>query len=91
MADVSVRELRQNLSVYLRRVERGETLDVTRRGERVAMLVPRADRMSVIDRLVVERGARRATRDLLDVEPAPADPDGPTMSELIEQDREDRV
>lgn len=91
MAEVSVRELRQNLSVYLRRVEEGETLDVTRRGEHVAVLAPRPDRMSPIDRLVVERGARRATRDLLDLEPLPADPDAPSLSEIVDGNREERL
>jgi prevent-host-death family protein len=37
---VGVRELRQDLSVYLRRVRRGETLEVTERGEPVAILRP---------------------------------------------------
>ncbi|HXI18655.1 MAG TPA: type II toxin-antitoxin system prevent-host-death family antitoxin [Chloroflexota bacterium] len=37
---VGVRELRQNLSVYLRRVEAGETLRVTDRGRPVALLGP---------------------------------------------------
>ncbi len=37
---VGVRELRQNLSVYLRRVRQGETLEVTERGEPVARLTP---------------------------------------------------
>jgi prevent-host-death family protein len=39
-ARVGVRELRQNLSVYLRRVERGETLEVTDHGRPVANLSP---------------------------------------------------
>ena len=37
---VGVRELRQNLSVYLRRVAAGETLEVTERKRAVAILVP---------------------------------------------------
>ncbi|MGH2488568.1 MAG: type II toxin-antitoxin system Phd/YefM family antitoxin, partial [Candidatus Limnocylindria bacterium] len=39
-AQVGVRELRQNLSVYLRRVKRGERLEVTERGRAVALLAP---------------------------------------------------
>lgn len=39
---VAVRELRQNLSKYLRRVKEGETLTVTERGREVARLVPLA-------------------------------------------------
>jgi prevent-host-death family protein len=40
---VGVRELRQNLSVYLRRVAEGERFVVTDRREPVAELVPLAD------------------------------------------------
>ena len=39
---VGVRELRQNLSVYLARIARGETLEVTDRGQPVAILAPLA-------------------------------------------------
>jgi len=37
---VGVRELRQNLSVYLDRVKRGESLTVTEHGQVVAVLQP---------------------------------------------------
>jgi prevent-host-death family protein len=37
-ARVGVRELRQNLSVYLERIALGETLEVTDRGQPVAIL-----------------------------------------------------
>jgi prevent-host-death family protein len=40
IATVGVRELRQNLSKYLERVKRGESLVVTERGREVARLVP---------------------------------------------------
>lgn len=40
---VGVRELRQNLSVYLRRVQAGEALEVTDRGRPVALLTPIPD------------------------------------------------
>ncbi|HEX3609811.1 MAG TPA: type II toxin-antitoxin system prevent-host-death family antitoxin [Solirubrobacterales bacterium] len=39
---VGVRELRQNLSKYLRRVKDGESLTVTERGREVARVVPLA-------------------------------------------------
>jgi prevent-host-death family protein len=42
-SEVGVRELRQNLSVYLRRVARGERFVVTDRREPVAELVPLAE------------------------------------------------
>lgn len=87
-AKVSVRELRQNLSVYLRRVEEGETLSVTRRGEEVAMLGPAAGRRSAIDRLVAERGATRPVGDLLDIEPAKLPPGTKPLSDLLVEERE---
>jgi prevent-host-death family protein len=40
MMSVGIRELRQNLSVYIRRVRRGEALQVTEHGEPVALLTP---------------------------------------------------
>jgi len=44
MADVPVRELRNDVSAVLRRVEAGESLRVTVRGRPVAALVPLAAR-----------------------------------------------
>lgn len=40
MEQVGVREIRQNLSVFLRRVRRGETFTVTDHGAPVALLSP---------------------------------------------------
>lgn len=40
MESVGVREIRQNLSVFLRRVRRGETFTVTDHGAPVALLTP---------------------------------------------------
>lgn len=52
---IGVRELRQNLSVYLRRVQAGETLEVTEHGRPVARLgpTPEAD-LSPLQRLLAE-------------------------------------
>ena len=47
MADVGVRELKQRLSEYLDRAERGELLRVTDRGRPKAMLGPLPGRASV--------------------------------------------
>jgi prevent-host-death family protein len=43
MKSIGIRELRQHASRYLREVERGETIEITDRGRRVARLVPAAD------------------------------------------------
>ena len=40
MKSIGVRELRQRASEYLRRVEAGETLEITDRGRPVALLTP---------------------------------------------------
>ena len=40
MASIGIRELRQRASEYLRRVEAGETLEVTDRGRPIALLTP---------------------------------------------------
>src|SRR3972149_2054324 len=46
------RELRQNLSVCLRRVKAGETLEVKERGHRVAVLAPAGAKATTLDRLI---------------------------------------
>ena len=61
-ATVGVRELRQNLSVYLDRVKKGEALTVTEHGAAVAILRPLANAPTVLARLVAE-GARLSPRD----------------------------
>jgi prevent-host-death family protein len=43
MTSVGVRELRQRASELLRRVERGETIEITDRGRPVAVLSPPPD------------------------------------------------
>ena len=40
MESVGIRELKQNASEVVARVERGETIDITVQGRRVAQLVP---------------------------------------------------
>ena len=50
MAAIGVRELRQRASELLRRVEGGETIEVTDRGRRVAILAP-APEGSPLERL----------------------------------------
>lgn len=69
--DVGVRELRQNLSVYLRRVKAGETLEVKERGRRVAVLAPTGARSTVLDGLIAAGRATPASGDLLDLGPPP--------------------
>lgn len=62
MTQVGVRELRQRASELLRRVEAGETFEVTDRGRPVAILGPLRD-LSPLDRL----------RSIGDIEPSQGD------------------
>ncbi len=66
---VGVRELRQNLSVYLERVREGERLEVTDRGRPVAMLVPLPVASTLAARLVAEGRAVPATARIDDMPP----------------------
>jgi prevent-host-death family protein len=61
---VGVRELRQNLSVYLDRVKKGEALTVTERGGPVAILRPLPASQDPLARLVAEGRATAPTRPL---------------------------
>lgn len=66
---VGVRELRQNLSVYLRRVKAGARLEVRERGERVAILAPARGVTTVLDDLIAAGLATRPRGDLLQLGP----------------------
>ncbi|MBA2382016.1 MAG: type II toxin-antitoxin system prevent-host-death family antitoxin [Chloroflexi bacterium] len=86
---VGVRELRQNLSVYLRRVEAGETLEVTDHGRPVARLGPRpTEPLSLIDRLIAEGRVTPATVDHRTIGMPPASPGRP-LSEILQEMRDE--
>jgi prevent-host-death family protein len=51
MTSVGIRELRQRASELLRRVEAGETIEVTDRGRPVALLTPVPSELSPLERL----------------------------------------
>jgi prevent-host-death family protein len=87
---VGVRELRQNLSRYLRRVARGERLEVTERGKAVAVLGPVDESGSALRQLVASGRARPPEGDLLDLAP----PKGPVTTkgtDALRELREDRT
>ena len=90
---VGVRELRQNLSVYLDRVKLGETLSVTEYGQVVAVLAPLpAATLSTLDRLVGEGRATAPTRSLRGL-PAPVAglAGAPASEDVIAELREERL
>ncbi len=91
-ARVGVRELRQNLSVYLDRVKKGETLEVTEHGQPIAQLGPRAATPdSIIDKLIAEGRVTPATLDHRTLQPPPTlpDPSGRTLSEILQEMRDE--
>jgi prevent-host-death family protein len=62
---VGVAELRQNLSVYLRRISKGERLVVTDRNRPVAELGPPPSTGGELDRLIAEGLVSRPRRSVL--------------------------
>jgi prevent-host-death family protein len=90
MDRVGVRELRQQLSRYLRRVARGETLEVTDRGRPVAVLAPLPEPSSPLATLVAEGRAVMPEGDLLELLPPRGTP-STDLSDTLREDRADRL
>lgn len=90
---VGVREMRQNLSVYLERVKAGETLHVTEYGQVVALLAPLpAQRLTTLERLVREGRATAPAGSLMNRRPPqPGDPHAPSMQQILDELREERL
>lgn len=66
MSSVGVRELRQQASELLRRVEAGETIEVTDRGRPVALLTPVPDK-GPLERLTATGDLVRSRRGMDDL------------------------
>jgi prevent-host-death family protein len=86
---VGIAELRRNLSLYLRRVERGERLLVTDRNRPVAELGPPPTTGAALDRLIAEGRLARPTRRGL---PAPLQLEGDpyALSRALDEIRGER-
>ena len=88
-ARVGVRELRQNLSVYLDRVKAGETLEVTEHGRPVARLGPnRPAGLSILDQMIADGRATPARRSHKLLPPPPRIPGRP-LSEILPEMRDE--
>lgn len=83
-----MRELRQHASRYLDEVRAGHTIEVTDRGELVALLVPPTPAQTSRDRLVAEGRLRPAT-GMLRLPSRRAAPSG-TTEEVLDDLRDDR-
>jgi prevent-host-death family protein len=88
---IGVRELRQHASRYLAMVKEGRRIAITQRGELVGYLEPVERPTSAFGRLVaagaVQRATERGTRGL--PPPLPLDDDGPTMSQVVQEMRDE--
>ena len=87
---VGVRELRQNLSVYLRDVKRGQHFEVTDRGHPVALLTPLPEASTRLARLIAGGRASAPTGDLMELG-VPAGPVSRRASDALLADREDQA
>ncbi len=65
---VGIRELRQDLSRYLRRVRAGERLIVTERRQPVAVIEPWVDESDPLERLIGQGLATRGAGGLAQIE-----------------------
>ena len=91
-ARVGVRELRQNLSVYLDRVKAGETLEVTEHGQPVAQLGPRQSKpRSIVDQMIEEGRITPATLDHRTIPPPLPNPNPRTspLTDILLQMRDE--
>ncbi len=89
-ARVGVRELRQNLSVYLDRVKAGETLEVTEHGQPVARLTPNPlERLSILDQMIADGRATPAKGDHRLLPPPPKIPGARPLSEILQEMRDE--
>ena len=89
-----MRELRQNLSVYLRRVRGGESLEVTEHGRPVAVLAPLPGGAGALDRLIAAGVATPAEGNLDELIPPAGEPDpevGRRLRRALEDGRADTV
>ena len=86
MASVGVRELRQRASELLRRVEGGESIEITNRGRPVAVLAPLPE--NPLERLRASGDLQASERDLADL-PLPLPPGSEPPSALLARLRRD--
>jgi len=95
-ATVGIRELKQNASAVVARAARGEALVVTDRGRPVARLLPlerkgRIQEMIDLGQIIMpERSIRDVIKDGRHVPPIKLTGNGPSISEVLEELREDR-
>ena len=91
VSTIGVRELRQNLSIYLDRVKKGEALTVTEHGAAVAILRPLPAAGSTLERHVAQGRGRKPLSDIRSLSKASSIKLERPLSALIADDRDDRL
>ncbi|MCA2247554.1 type II toxin-antitoxin system Phd/YefM family antitoxin [Mycobacterium intracellulare] len=94
MERIGIRELRQNASTWVARAQSGETIEIANHGRLVARLVPVGDHDTDREALIAagrltpapQRGTLFDPADLLEA----TDNTTPSISEILQQQREDR-
>ncbi len=86
-----MRELRQNLRVYLRQVKAGQTLEVKERGHPVAVLAPAGERATALERLIAAGRATAAAGDLVALGPPRGRRPSRRASRALAKGREQRA
>ncbi len=88
---VGIRELRQNLSVYVRRVREGQRFVVTERNEPVARLEPLPENDDPLQRLIAEGKVRPARSDILEHVPVFGREESKSVREAFEEQRREKL
>jgi prevent-host-death family protein len=84
-----IRELKEQLSAYIRRVKSGETIVITDRGKPVGRLVPYSDSLAHRLELMQEAGfINWSGQSLGKLEPAVPNKSKQLISDLLLEDRE---
>lgn len=91
MERIGVRELRQHASRYLDRVKAGETVEVTERGQLVALLVPPSPATTARERLIENGRLRPAERPFAFPQRLSVETDLPDSGVVLDDLRDDRV
>ncbi|HUY57159.1 MAG TPA: type II toxin-antitoxin system prevent-host-death family antitoxin [Candidatus Micrarchaeaceae archaeon] len=90
MTRIGVRELRQHASRYLDEVKRGGRIEVTERGQLVALLVSPSPAQTARDRLLELGGLLPASQPFSLPQPRSLAPDGLTASQALQELRAER-
>lgn len=90
---VGIRELRQNLTTYVKRVRDGEHFTITERGKPVGRLVPLIEDEDPVARLIAEGKLKppRGDGDLLDHVPIFSRDESEGVWEAFLESREERL